>query len=60
MKLIFGMFLWIFIFPNNTYSHPHVFFDAFFRVNITNNNLENISVIIFLDEMNSLVRKRNG
>ena len=60
MKLIFGMFLWIFIFPNNTYSHPHVFFDAFFRVNITNNNLENISVIIFLDEMNSLLEKEMG
>ena len=37
------------------FSHPHVFFDASFLININQNTIQNISVDLSLDEMNTLV-----
>lgn len=38
-----------------TFSHPHIFFDASFSININQDMIQNISLDLSLDEMNTLL-----
>lgn len=43
------------LFPLKAYSHPHVFFESSFIMNIDKDTVQNIEVELILDEMNTLV-----
>ena len=51
--------LLLLIFNIYTFAHPHVFFTSDFTTNIENNEIKTLDIIVFLDELNTVLFSEN-